>query len=173
MNRSQCRPFLLALLVLLFSWGTQAQEKPSEPVLLTVAGEVEHPLRLTASDLSHLSRRSVRAAEHGKEAAFEGVALSDVLKMAGIPTGESLRGKQLVKYLLVDARDGYQVVFALAELDSAFTDREVLLADRRDGKPLSAEEGPLRIVVPGEKRPARWARQVRELRIGSIKSPAP
>lgn len=95
--------------------------------------------------------------------------MSDVLKMAGIPTGESLRGKQLVKYLLVDARDGYQVVFALAELDSAFTDREVLLADRRDGNPLSAEEGPLRIVVVGEKRAARWVRQVRELRIGSIK----
>lgn len=169
MSRSQCRPFLLTLLVLLFPCGTYAQEKPAEPVLLTVSGEVEHPLQLTAADLSHLPRHSVRAAEHGKEAAFEGVALSDVLKMAGIPTGEHLRGKLLVKYLLVDARDGYQVVFALAELDSAFTDREVLLADRRDGKPLSAEEGPLRIVVPGEKRPARWVRQVRELKVGSIK----
>lgn len=169
MSRSQCRPFLLALGVLLFSWGAYAQEKPSEPVLLTVSGEVEHPLHLTASDLSHLSRRSVHATEHGKEALFEGVALSEVLKMAGIPTGETLRGKQLVKYLRVDARDGYQVIFALPELDSAFTDREVLLADKRDGKPLSAEEGPLRIVVPAEKRPARWVRQVRELTIGSIK----
>jgi DMSO/TMAO reductase YedYZ molybdopterin-dependent catalytic subunit len=166
---SQYRPFLRALLVLLLSWGIHAQQKPAEPILLTVSGEVERPLRLTASDLSRLPRRSVRATDHGKEADFEGVALSDVLKMAGIPTGERLRGKQLVKYLLVDARDGYQVVFALAELDSAFTDREVLLADRRGGNSLSADEGPLRIVVPGEKRQARWVRQVRELRIGSIK----
>ncbi len=169
MNRSYCCPFLIALLVLLFSWGAYAQENPSELILLTVSGEVERPLQLTASDLSRLPRRSVRAADHGKDAAFEGVALSEVLKMAGIPTGESLRGKQLVKYLLVDARDGYQVIFTLAELDSAFTDREVLLVDRRDGKPLSADEGPLRIVVPGEKRAARWVRQVRDLKIGSIR----
>jgi len=168
MRRSQSRPFLLALIVLLCSWRAYAQEKPAETILLTISGEVEHPLRLTASDLSRLSRRSVRAAEHGKEATFEGVALGDVLRMAGIPSGEKLRGPQLVKYLLVDARDGYQAVFALPELDGAFTDREILLADRRDGTPLSAEEGPLRIVVPGEKRPARWVRQVRELRIGSI-----
>lgn len=168
MNRSQCRLFPLVLMVLLCSWRATAQEKPAEPVLLTVSGEVEHPLRLTASDLSRLSRRSVHATEHGKTATFEGVALSEVLQMAGIPSGEKLRGKLLLKYLLVDARDGYQVIFALPELDSAFTDREVLLADRRDGAPLSADEGPLRIVVPGEKRPARWVRQVREIRIGSI-----
>src|SRR5262249_46171945 len=155
-------------LVLTASWAAYAQERPSEPILLTVSGEVEHPLRLTAKDLSRLPRRSIHAAEHGKEADFAGVPLSSVLQLAGIPAGERLRGKGVVKYLLVDAKDGYRVVFALAELDSAFTDREVLLADRRDGKPLSEEEGPLRIVVPGEKRPARWVRQVRELKIGSI-----
>jgi len=44
----------------------------------------------------------------------------------------------------------------------------VLLADKRDGKPLSADEGPIRIVVPGEKRQGRWVRQVQELRIGRI-----
>ena|ERR1700760_615647 len=169
MSRSRFCLFLLALLLSPSSRGTQAQEKPPEPVLLTVSGEVEHPLQLTASDLSHLARRTVHATEHGKEAVFEGVALSEVLKMAGIPAGEALRGKQLMKYLLVDARDGYQVIFALPELDGAFTDREVLLADKRDGKPLSAEEGPLRVVVPAEKRPARWVRQVRGLKIGSIK----
>src|SRR5262245_25442171 len=117
MIRSQSRPVLIVLLVLLFPWGIHAQEKPAEPLLLTVTGEVEHPLQLTAQALARLPRRSVRASEHGKEATFEGVALSDVLEMAGIPAGESLRGKQLVKYLLVDARDGYQVVFSLAELD--------------------------------------------------------
>jgi hypothetical protein len=37
----------------------------------------------------------------------------------------------------------------------------ILLADRRDGQPLAAAEGPLRLVVPDEKRHARWVRQVR------------
>ena len=35
----------------------------------------------------------------------------------------------------------------------------VLLADHRDGQPLSTAEGPLRLVVPDEKRHARWVRQ--------------
>ena len=63
-------------------------------------------------------------------------------------------------YLLVEAADGYRVVFALPELDPAFTERVVLLADHRDGQPLTPAEGPLRLVVPDEKRQARWVRQV-------------
>ena len=54
----------------------------------------------------------------------------------------------------------YRVVFSLAELATAFTDRVVLIADSRDGAALSAHEGPFRLVVPGEKREARWVRQV-------------
>jgi len=48
---------------------------------------------------------------------------------------------------------------------TAFTDRRILLVDRRDGKDLSSAEGPFRIVVPGEKRHARWIRNVTALSI--------
>jgi len=65
----------------------------------------------------------------------------------------------------VEAADGYRVVFAVAELDPASTDRVVLLADRRDGKPLVGAQGPLRIVVPDEKRHSRWVRQVISLKL--------
>ena len=68
-------------------------------------------------------------------------------------------------YLLVEAADGYRVVFALPELDPAFTDRVILLADRADGHPLDNKEGPFHIVVPGEKRMARWVRQVTSLKV--------
>jgi hypothetical protein len=96
----------------------------------------------------------------GKESAFEGVALVDVLRLAGVPIGKDLRGDKLTTQVIAEAADGYRAVFALTELDPAFTDRVILLADRRDDQPLSAAEGPLRIVVPGEKRHARWVRQV-------------
>ena len=69
-------------------------------------------------------------------------------------------------YVVVEAADGYRAVFALAELDPAFTDRVILLADRRDGKPLSTREGPFQIIVPGEKKHARWVRQVIRLKVG-------
>ncbi len=75
----------------------------------------------------------------------------------------------MTEALLVEATDGYKVVFALAEVDPAFATREILLADKRDGKPLEAKEGPLRIVAPGDKRPARWVRQVTTFRIVAVK----
>lgn len=74
-----------------------------------------------------------------------------------------MRGKALALYLLVEASDRYRVIFALAELDPLFTNRIVLLADRKDGSPLPASEGPLRIVIPEEKRHARWIRQIKAL----------
>jgi len=47
------------------------------------------------------------------------------------------------------------VVFSIAELDSAILDSGVIVADTIDGTALSANEGPLRLVAPHEKRPAR------------------
>jgi hypothetical protein len=94
------------------------------------------------------------------------VPLVELLKTAGVKFGQDLRGPALATYLVVEAADGYRAVFALPELDPAFTDRVILLADRRDGKPLDEREGPLRIVVPGEKRAARWVRQVVALKVG-------
>ena len=55
------------------------------------------------------------------------------------------------------------VAFTLAELDPAVGARRVLLADALDGNPLGAEQGPWRLVVPDDKRPARWARQVKSV----------
>jgi hypothetical protein len=82
--------------------------------------------------------------------------------------GDSLRGKRLSSYLLVEAADGYRVVIALPELDPGFTDRVILLADNADGHPLDSKEGPFRIVIPGEKRMARWVRQVIALKVVQV-----
>ena len=119
---------------------------------------------LTAADFAKLARQQVKATDHEQNVAtFEGVLLRDALQPLGLPFGKDLRGKALTIYLLIEAQDGYQVVFTLPELDALFTDKVVLLADRRDGKPLVREEGPLRIVVPDEKRQARWIRQVKSI----------
>src|SRR5262245_26599903 len=141
-----------------------AQTPQSADHRLLVSGEVEREVKLEQSDLDKLPRRSVVATDHsGVSSNFDGVALSEVLQLAGVKLGEGLRGKGLSLYLVVEARDGYRAVFALPELDPAFTDRVVLLAYKRNGKALGDEEGPLRIVVPGEKRHGRWVRQVRAL----------
>jgi len=138
------------------------------PAALEVAGEVPHSRRLSAEDLARLPRTSVHTRDHdGREVDFSGVTLAEVLKLAGAPAGAELKGAALAKYVVVGAADGYRVVFALPELSPDFTDAVVLLADHRDGKPLAAAEGPLRLVVAGEKRQARWVRQVVSLMVHS------
>jgi DMSO/TMAO reductase YedYZ molybdopterin-dependent catalytic subunit len=139
------------------------------PAVLEVAGSPA-PLKLTPDLLHRLPRKQVStpATEHGGAASFEGVRLRDVLSEAKVPVGHDIRGPYLSWVGTVDAADGYRAVFALAELDPAFTDRLVLLADTRDGKPLPANEAPLRLVVPDEKRPARWVRQVTHITVGPV-----
>jgi hypothetical protein len=44
-------------------------------------------------------------------------------------------------------------------------DKPVYLARQRDGAPLAAKDGPLQLMVPGEKRGGRWVRQVTALRL--------
>jgi DMSO/TMAO reductase YedYZ molybdopterin-dependent catalytic subunit len=138
--------------------------------LIKVQGEVLHPLSLTATDLSKMPQATVSSKDkQGKSHEFSGVPVSEILRAAGVTTGKDLRGKNMTKYLLVSCADGYQVVFSLAELDSAFTDRVAILADREDGNPLSAETGPFRFVMPGEKKPARNCFKVTALTIGVAK----
>ena len=114
----------ICFIALLCSLSTAAQTKPqttpASETLLTVGGEVEKPMRLSAADFAQLPRQTVRAKDHdGREYTFEGVALYEILQRAGMPSGEHLRGKSLATYLLVEAADGYRAVFALPELDPA------------------------------------------------------
>ncbi len=115
----------------------------------------------TESDLARLPRSSIMAGMHNeKPRRWDGVALGDLLRIAGAPTGTQLRGREMSKFVRVIAADGYQVVFSLTELDAAFGDHTVLLVDRQDGHALPSKDGPLRLVVAGDKRPARWIRKV-------------
>jgi DMSO/TMAO reductase YedYZ molybdopterin-dependent catalytic subunit len=143
-----------------------AERRSQADVTLSIGGEVERPRKLAAADLATLPRKTVEVKLHdGSMAKFEGVALIDVLQLAGVKFGGNIRGARLATYLLVEAADGYRVVFALPELDPAFSDKQVVLADRRDGKVMTAPEGPLRLVVPDERRQARWVRRVTALKI--------
>ena len=116
------------------------------------------------SDLLTLRRQTVEVANDKRApTVYEGVPVVELLRRAGVPLGKELRGRSLELYVVVGAADGYRVVFALAEFDPDFTNQIILLADRRDGHRLGSSEGPFRIVVPAEKRRARWVRQVTAL----------
>lgn len=67
--------------------------------------------------------------------------------------------------MVVEAADGYAVVFSLPEFDPAFGNRIVLLADRRNGQALAVDELPLRLVIPDDQRRARWVRKITRVRV--------
>jgi hypothetical protein len=121
-------------------------------------------LIITANLLAGLPCRTVTVpAENGESARYSGVDLDVLLAKNGAPLGPALRGAAAADYALVTATDEYRAVFALAELDAGLTDKVIILADERDGKPLGPKYGPFQIIVPDEKHHVRWVRNVREI----------
>ncbi len=124
------------------------------------------PLEITNEEFKTFPRTKVETKDRdGKTITYSGVAVHHLLDRTETPLGESLRAGALQCYVSVEAKDGYRVVFALPELDSEFTDRIILLANEQNGQPLDARNGPYQIIVPDEKRHARWVRMVEKIRI--------
>ncbi len=149
------------LLLILLAIGAAHAAEPAVISVVPVGGET---VQVSPSLLAHLATQEVAATAHEKTSRYTGYDLRAVLKGAGVIT-ESVRGKQLATYLLVTAADGYQVVFSLAELDPTLGDKLVLLTDRENGKPLPLSDGPWRLVVPSDSRPARWVRQLQSIKV--------
>ena len=135
------------------------------PATITVSGVSGRTVTLSAVDLSKLPQQTVNTTDHGTPTTFEGVLLSGVLGKVDTPTGEKFHSTAASYYLQVEARDGYKSVFAWAEVDPSFMDKALYLVTKRDGKALSDKDGPFELIAPGEKRGARWVRQVSALKI--------
>lgn len=133
---------------------------PATAQTVSVSGLSGTPVTLTAADIAAFPRQTVSLTIHGETHAFSGPLLATVLERVDAPLGERLRGPALLDYVTVRAADGYGVVLSLAEVDTAISPTAVLLADKVDGAPIGAEDGPFRLVVEGDARPARSARQV-------------
>ena len=162
------RPSSLALAVLALVFcgaltGT-GEAAESAPATVRVAGKVERPLVLSEADLETFPRKRLTVTdEKGAPVIYEGVPVVELLQRAGAPLGKQLKGVAMRLFVIVEASDGYQAVFALPEFDPAFTDRVIILADRKNGQAIQSPEGPFRLIVEGEKRHARWVREVAAL----------
>lgn len=138
--------------------GLSARDLGAQMGGVAVEGDVPSPWVVTAETFRTLDPVLVAAESEGTVHVYRAVPLHCFLEQAGIPFGEALRGPAFTATVLVEGRDGSRVVFALAALDEAFGG-EVYLADQMDGALLSPADGPYRIIVPGDARPARWVRQ--------------
>jgi hypothetical protein len=150
--------------------GNPQTASPQAEDFLDLRGDVPSPQRIDPAGLRKLPRIEIRTTDPhdpGREIVYSGTPLVEVLKAGGLLLDPDMaRIRETVKMsVLVEAADGYRALFSLAELDPELTDRVVLLADPKDGQAISSRDGPFRIIVPGEKRPVRWVRQVRTLTV--------
>jgi Oxidoreductase molybdopterin binding domain len=118
----------------------------------------------TAAALAALPHKSVTVYnEHVKACqTYTGVPLIDLLTRLGVP--DKPHGKDLRLYLAAEGSDGYMAVYSAAEVNPDVHSATVIVADTLDGKPLG-ESGPMQLVATGEKRPARWVRNLVAIRV--------
>lgn len=161
-------PFALFFLLAVTLGATApvfAQTAPPATILLTVAGQP--PITLSAANLEKAPRLTIQTADHkGKPHSYEGVALHQLLATAGVKL--ECRGDAIAQVVTVTSRDGYRAVLAIGEVIPDLAPQVILLANRCDGQPLLAASGPWQLIVPGDRKPTRWVRQVESVRVGVV-----
>jgi len=144
--------------------------KQNDPQTFTISGDIPTSLTLGVADLDKLPQQTVSVQEEdGTTTKYSGVLLKAIMEKAGAPVGKSLRGKALASYILVSARDGYQVVFTLAELEPVFANEQILVVDKQNDKPLFGYQGPFRIMCPADKAGARSLRMLKSIQFVSLR----
>jgi hypothetical protein len=112
---------------------------------------------LTPADFRALPHTSITVhnGHTNIDEAYSGVPLALLLAKINAPMGKQLRGTAMTSYLIATGTDGYAVVLSLAEVDPDFHESQAIVADARGGQPLGTNS-PFQLIVPGDKRPARW-----------------
>jgi hypothetical protein len=134
---------------------------PAGPLKITFGGKTAV---WTSASLAALPHTTIEVYnEHAKaDQTYSGVPLTDLLTQLGVPIKP--RGKDFRLYIVAEGSDGYQVVYSIGEITPDVHDGTVLVADALDGKSLD-NNGLFQLVATGEKRPARWVRNLVGIRV--------
>jgi DMSO/TMAO reductase YedYZ molybdopterin-dependent catalytic subunit len=172
--------FIVGVLIwIAFSASVQAD---SNPDAVSVGGTVDHPGDWTIARLkSDLAAdvTSISYTTHGQKHTSNVVPLLSLLKAAGVQTqvkmdpkaDPRMKNSELHLIVGVECRDGYLVTFSLGELLADIGNRHVWLAFDMDGQPLPQRDGPIRLIVPEDAKPGRWAHAVQTIFVVNIAAP--
>ena len=144
--------------------GTGKPSVPAGPLKITFG---DKSAEWTPATLAALPHKTITVFnEHAKiNQTYTGVPLIDLLTRLGVP--DKPHGKDLRLYLVAEGSDGYKAVYSVAEVNPDVHDATVIVADALEGKPL-ADDGPLKLVAIGEKRPARWVRNLLAVQVLAV-----
>jgi hypothetical protein len=139
-----------ASLLLLAAGIAGAADDPAPPVL-RIPGAPDRPIQ--PASLLGAGRSDVRIEDsHGDVTVFHGLPLLDVLEQNGLDSKTMASQRKVASaVVVVTARDGYAVVFSVGELLMHRSDPRVFLAAETGAGPLPPNEGPVRLVVLGDR----------------------
>ncbi|HXQ16256.1 MAG TPA: molybdopterin-dependent oxidoreductase [Caulobacteraceae bacterium] len=138
---------------------------PSPPKQTVIVGPTGKTLVVTPAVLADLDRAEATMINHSVPHTYEGVRLTELLRLVDAPTGARIHADADRDYLVVTGGDGFRAVFSLAETDGSVQRHAVILADKMDGAPLLAHDAPYRIVVDGDQKPARSVYAVTKIEV--------
>ena len=164
---------LVLVMVLGFSAMAQMEEhhehkvKVASTSLLVVAGGKTTTLKL--ADLQAMPQRQlmVHNAHSNVDETYTGVGLSDLLAKFGLSLEGSGAKGVYHSYVRAEGTDKYYVIYSASELEGALHTGDAIVALMVDGKPLT-EDGEFKMVVGGDKKPARWVTNLAKLAVVSV-----
>jgi hypothetical protein len=160
---------LLSIAVLFLAATVLSAQQPSPPVLRAFGSD--HTI--TPESLLGKNARDVRLEDtQGNVTIYHGVPLLEVLEKNGLDlktmASERLAAPEIV---LASARDGYTVVFSVGELRLERANPKVFLVAETASGPLPENQGPVRLIVYGDK--ARSAYGLARLELKSLAENSP
>jgi DMSO/TMAO reductase YedYZ molybdopterin-dependent catalytic subunit len=125
------------------------------PIQTVIVGPTGVRLVVTPQLLAGLDREQATLINHSAPHVYEGVLLTELLRLVGAPTGARIHADADRDYLVVTGGDNFRAVYSLAETDGSVQRHPTILADRMDGAPLTPHDAPYRLVVDGDQKPSR------------------
>jgi len=147
--------------------------RAAEPPALHVPGAADRAV--TPASLLGRGRMDVRIETgDGDAVVYHGLPLLEVIENAGVET-RSMTGQRKTAPAIVVAtsRDGYTVVFSMGELLMHRSDPRVFLVAESAAGPLPENEGPVRLMVLGDRARSAYGLRGVELRYVAQNPAAP
>lgn len=181
MLRTMRRPVLLLPMLWLACASRPTTDGPAAATdSLRVHGALPAARTLTTTELEAFGGEDVAWTFRDQAHTYRALPLDVLLQQLGFDEGQG--GKTVApqnrrpgwrSVLIARARDGFFAVFTLAELMPDMGPSRAYVAWRCDGAPLAADEGPLRLVVPTDRKGSRAVRMLHELEVVDLRSLMP
>lgn len=161
----------LALFALFVFFGAASlSAQPATPVL-KMPGSADKALAPAA--LLGRNQRDVRLEDAaGNTVVYHGLSLLEVLEANGLDV-RSMAGQRKAagEIVLASGRDGYTVVFSLGELLGNRSNPRVFTVAESSSGPLPENEGPIRLIVYGDKARSAYGLAKIELKVLAENTP--